>query len=93
VPGTPDLCWKGRKLAVFVDSAWWHGHPSRYTPGRHPQRWDDKIQANQRRDIQVNRQLASHGWSVIRIWDFELHTDLTAAVAIVTDALASVARR
>ena len=87
VPGTPDLCWKGRRIAVFVDSAWWHGHPSRYTPGRHAPRWDEKIQANQRRDVRVNQLLRRAGWSVIRIWDFELDRDLAAAVATVATAL------
>jgi DNA mismatch endonuclease (patch repair protein) len=86
--GTPDLSWKGRKLAVFVDSAWWHGHPSRYTPGRHPPEWDDKIQANMRRDELVNRQLAEQGWTVIRIWDFELDRDPAAAAERVKVVLA-----
>src|SRR4051794_28075563 len=65
VTGTPDLCWKGCRVAVFVDSAWWHGHPSRYTPGRHPPGWDEKIQTNIRRDELVNRELAEQGWTVI----------------------------
>lgn len=89
VIGTPDLCWKGRKVAVFVDSAWWHGHPSRFTPGRHPARWDDKIHANMRRDAIVNRHLAEHGWMVVRIWDFELESDLPGAVERVKRALAA----
>src|SRR4051812_18463979 len=59
VPGTPDLCWRGRRLAVFVDSAWWHGHPSRWTPGRHPKKWDEKIEANRARDVEVNARLPS----------------------------------
>lgn len=81
VPGTPDLCWRGRRVAVFVDSAWWHGHPSRWTPGRHPAKWEAKIAANRRRDDEVNRRLADEGWTVVRIWDFELKADLDAAVA------------
>lgn len=87
VPGTPDLCWIRRRVAVFVDSAWWHGHPSRWTPGRHPAKWDEKIAANRRRDEQVSRALADDGWTVIRIWDFELADNLPAAVARVREAL------
>ncbi|HEX7298919.1 MAG TPA: very short patch repair endonuclease [Solirubrobacteraceae bacterium] len=89
VPGTPDLCWRGRRVAVFVDSAWWHGHPSRWTPGRHPAKWDEKIAANRRRDEQVNRALAEDGWTVIRIWDFELADNLPAAVARVYEAISA----
>lgn len=88
VPGTPDLCWKGLGIAVFVDSAWWHGHPSHWTPGRHPPNWDEKIAANRRRDEEVNRQLEDAGWTVIRIWDFELENDLAAAVTRVHRAVA-----
>lgn len=88
VVGTPDLCWRARRVAVFVDSAWWHGHPSRWTPGRHPAKWDEKIAANRRRDEEVNRWLTEADWTVVRIWDFELATDLEAAVARVRAAIA-----
>jgi DNA mismatch endonuclease (patch repair protein) len=87
VPGTPDLCWKGRRIAVFVDSAWWHGHPTRWTPGRHPPNWDAKIRTNRQRDEEVNRLLDEAGWKVLRIWDFELDDDVEAAVAAVKAAI------
>lgn len=92
VIGRPDLCWKGRKVAVFVDSAWWHGHPSRFTPGRHPAKWDQKIQATIRRDELVTRKLTEEGWAVVRIWDFELDSDPVAAVKRVKSALDNPAR-
>jgi DNA mismatch endonuclease, patch repair protein len=80
VTGTPDIAWIGRKIAVFVDSAWWHGHHSRWTPGRLPTAWDDKIAANRRRDLFVNETLSAEGWRVVRIWDFEIERDLDACV-------------
>ncbi len=90
VPGTPDLCWKGRRVAVFVDSAWWHGHPSRWAPGRHPPAWDRKILANRQRDRDVNRALADAGWTVVRIWDFELIGELPVVVNRVRAAIQSI---
>lgn len=87
VPGTPDLCWKGRKLAVFVDSAWWHGHPSRWTPGRQPPEWDQKIRVNRARDEEVNRLLRDAGWTILRVWDFELAADVEAAVTKIRAAV------
>lgn len=74
---------------MFVDSAWWHGHPSRWRPGRHPPQWDDKIRANRARDEQVNAELAAAGWTVVRIWGFELAADLDGAVRRVAEALAA----
>ncbi|SRR6266508_3568799 len=87
VTGVPDIAWIGRKVAVFVDSAWWHGHPSRWSPGRLPKRWDDKIDGNRRRDIYVNERLAAQGWTVLRIWDFEIETDLGSCVKRVIGVL------
>jgi len=71
---------------VFVDSAWWHGHPSRWVPGRHPAAWDAKIAAN-RDDARVNSRLREDGWEVVRIWDFELERDLDGAVRRVVGVL------
>jgi very-short-patch-repair endonuclease len=45
------------------------------------------MQANQRRDAEVNQRLATIGWTVIRIWDFELQNDLDRSVATVRNAL------
>src|SRR4051812_36931263 len=30
VTGRPDFAWLGRRVAVFVDGAFWHGHPHYY---------------------------------------------------------------
>jgi DNA mismatch endonuclease, patch repair protein len=79
-PGTPDLAWPGWRVAVFVDGAFWHGHPSRHRPGRSGDYWDKKIARNVERDRQVNRELEALGWVVERIWDFEIRRDLDAVV-------------
>lgn len=75
VTGTPDVAWKGIRVAVFIDSAWWHGHPSRWTPGRLPGTWDAKIARNRERDEEVAAALLSRGWLVVCIWDFEIEKD------------------
>ena len=85
--GTPDLVWQGRRLAVFVDSAWWHGHASRWTPGRLSSWWDDKIERNRRRDKEVSEHLLADGWQVIRLWDFEVDGQLDDCVSRVQLAL------
>jgi DNA mismatch endonuclease (patch repair protein) len=85
----PDLAWKGRKVAVFVDSAWWHGHPSRWTPGKLPGKWDEKIRRNKERDAEVSTRLEDEGWLVLRLWDFEIERDLSACVGRVQAALES----
>lgn len=85
--GTPDLAWPALRVAVFVDGAFWHGHPSRHRPGRSGRYWDDKIAANVARDRRVDGALQAAGWTVVRAWDFEARRDLPGVVERVTAAL------
>jgi DNA mismatch endonuclease (patch repair protein) len=86
VPGSPDLAWLGLRLAIFVDGAFWHGHPDVYH-GQSGAFWDEKIGRNRARDECVNRELAEAGWTVLRFWDFEVLTTPAACVERVLVAL------
>jgi DNA mismatch endonuclease, patch repair protein len=86
VPGRPDFVWKGRRIAVFVDGAFWHGHPNYYW-GQSGDFWDSKIERNRARDAQVNAELAAEGWTVLRFWDFEVERDSSGCVARVNAVL------
>lgn len=88
-PGKPDLAWPALRVAVFVDGAFWHGHSSRYRPGRSGEYWDRKIAANIARDRRVDRELERTGWLVVRLWDFEVRKARDDAVAAVIAALSS----
>jgi DNA mismatch endonuclease (patch repair protein) len=85
--GRPDLLWRSKRVAVFVDSAWWHGHPSRFTPGKLSLKWDAKITRNRERDREVNARLSDEGWRVLRFWDFEIERDLDRCVDAVREAV------
>lgn len=89
VPGKPDIAWPRRRVAVFVDGAFWHGHPSRHRPGRSGVYWDKKIARNVERDREVDEQLGDLGWLVVRLWDFEVGKSLDGAVKRVEQALRS----
>jgi DNA mismatch endonuclease, patch repair protein len=86
-PGAPDIAWPSRKVAVFVDGAFWHGHPSRHRPGRSGTYWDEKIAANVERDRRVDAELRMLGWKVVRCWDFEIRRDAAGVVDRVKEAL------
>lgn len=86
-PGTPDLAWPGRRVAVFVDGAFWHGHPSRHKPGRSGAYWDEKIERNVARDRRVDGELRALGWQVVRVWDFDVGKNLDAVVERIDAAL------
>jgi DNA mismatch endonuclease (patch repair protein) len=71
---------------VFVDGAFWHGHPEYYY-GQSGDFWDQKIARNRERDEHVNRELADLGWSVLRFWDFEVEQEPTSCVRRVVEAM------
>jgi DNA mismatch endonuclease (patch repair protein) len=61
-----------------VDGAFWHGHPSKFHLGISGAYWDAKIRGNQLRDRQANQALRELGWSVVRVWDFEVAENAVA---------------
>ncbi len=93
LPGRPDLAFSRAKLAVFVDGAFWHGHPSKFQPGKSGPFWDEKIRRNQTRDRAVDQELSMRGWQVLRLWDFEIRHEIDAAVARVIDELGAESRK
>lgn len=91
-PGTPDIAFVRRRVAVFIDGAFWHGHPSRHRPGRSGAYWDEKIARNVERDRRVDEELRSEGWVVLRFWDFDVRKDLATVVDRIAAALDRVSK-
>ena len=86
VYGKPDLAWIGLRLAVFVDGGFWHGHPDVYH-GQSGPFWDEKIARNRTRDDTVNARLKGDGWTVLRLWDFDVQRDIEGCVGAVQEAI------
>ena len=67
-----DVVFVKAKVAVFVDGCFWHGCPTHMTwPKTNAAWWRRKIQKNQDRDRDTDRQLRAAGWSVIRVWEHD----------------------
>src|SRR5581483_3530711 len=64
--GTPDLAFVGHRLAVFLDSDFWHGRNYPKLKPRMNAFWRAKIEQNMKRDRSVDRALRRQGWSVLR---------------------------
>jgi len=76
LPGTPDVTFPARKVAVELFGCFWHLCPRHYRPPtRNSEYWAAKADRNRRRDHRVERQLRRLGWSVVRIWECALETD------------------
>jgi len=71
-----DFAFPNKKLAVFVDGDFWHGHPSKW--GKQGP-YDAQISA-MAKDLSDNKVLADMGWSIMRIWEHELNDSIEDAV-------------
>ncbi|TIN20888.1 MAG: DNA mismatch endonuclease Vsr [Mesorhizobium sp.] len=70
LPGTPDIVFGSRKVALFVHGCFWHGHHCRLgrLPKSRPEFWSAKIAGNRARDSRKVDQLVERGWRVMTIW-------------------------
>ncbi|MGR6978379.1 very short patch repair endonuclease [Mycobacteroides abscessus] len=88
IPGRPDAAFIRWKVAVFVDGAFWHGHPDHWNPEKAASDyWRSKIARNIKRDRTADIAPAERGWTVVRVWDFEVKADLEECCRKVLDAL------
>lgn len=79
--GKPDIVFPEKKVAVFIDSDFWHANPKRFIkPKTNIGYWEKKIERNKKRDHAVNRQLKKEGWIVVRIWEYDIKHGLDRCV-------------
>lgn len=87
--GHPDLAFIGKKIAVFVDSEFWHGFDwenRKYDIKSNRDFWIPKIERNISRDCEVNEYLEGNGWRVIRFWGKDIKKDVKSCADIIEKA-------
>ena len=74
LPGTPDIVFPSRRVALFVHGCFWHGHGCRIgqLPKSRLDYWGPKIEANRMGDQRKEASLAESGWRVAVVWQCEL---------------------
>lgn len=74
LPGSPDIVFPSRKVAIFVHGCFWHGHtcPKGRPPKTRADYWLPKIEANRKRDRRVRAQLRAMGWRSCSVWQCQL---------------------
>lgn len=73
VKGHPDFVFLRKRIAVFVDGCFWHGHDCRNTrPKQNEKFWSAKRDKNVARDKAVTEGFEGRGWTVLRIWECEM---------------------
>lgn len=76
--GKPDFTFKKQKIAIFVDSEFFHGKDwaTEKKPKTNAEFWEKKISRNIARDEEVNKHLTENGWIVMRFWSKDLKKNL-----------------
>ena len=71
--GKPDFVFPKKRIVIFVDGCFWHGHDCRnVTPSDNAEFWEAKRLYNKKHDEEVTQTLVQKNWTVIRIWECEL---------------------
>jgi len=81
--GKPDIAIKKYKIAVFIDSEFWHGKNWKEKKKEHKSNtvfWHKKIEGNIKRDKVVNCKLRKAGWIVIRFWGKQIEKNLNSCI-------------
>ena len=79
-PGRPDVCFPGRRVAIFVHGCFWHAHScTAARPRTHAKFWAEKFARNRARDERNVRELLAAGWTVVVVWECELKRARRAA--------------
>lgn len=79
----PDFVFLEKKIAVFADGCFWHGHNCRnLTPEQNSEYWQKKLENNRIRDKQINERLEGKGWEVIRVWECEIKEQKKATLKL-----------
>lgn len=84
--GHPDLSNKRLKVAIFTDGDFWHGfdwEERKDCIKSNQSYWIPKIEKNMDKDNEVNKELLSKGWLVIRVWEHEVRKDITGTADMI----------
>jgi DNA mismatch endonuclease, patch repair protein len=89
LPGKPDIVYVQRKLAIFVNGCFWHGHDcprGARMPKANADYWRGKIARNRARDERTLAAYSAVGWRALVVYECELK-DRAALAARLAEAL------
>ena len=78
LPGSPDVAFMGRRVAIFMHGCFWHGHDCRRgarRPKANADYWLAKIGRNRARDAASLAALDAMGWRALVIWECDLRDE------------------
>ncbi len=92
LPGKPDIALTKYKIAIFCDSEFFHGkdwenQKERLIRSNNSKYWINKIKYNMEHDKNVEFELKSLGWKVIRFWGKDINRDIEGCIKTVEEAV------
>ena len=78
LPGAPDVVFRGKMKAIFVNGCFWHSHScprGLVKPKTNSEFWVNKRDKTIARDQNVEMILFGRGWTVLTVWECELKSD------------------
>ena len=89
--GKPDISIKKYKIAIFIDSCFWHVCPIHSNqPKSNQEYWTKKLNRNEQRDEEVNSYYEANRWNIKRIWEHEVKNDFHQVVNEIADYIDSI---
>ncbi len=78
VPGSPDICYPRKKIAIFVNGCFWHRcpHCGPSFPKTNVSFWRNKFEKNVDRDKNKIKLLKRNSWKVIVIWECQIYGNI-----------------
>ena len=92
IPGRPDIALTQYKIAIFVDSEFfhgkdWHVKKDSISGGANGNYWAAKIERNIERDKEKEHALMAVGYTVIRFWSRDVLKDTDSCVRAIEEAI------
>ncbi len=92
LPGSPDIAITKYQIAIFCDGEFFHGKNweelrIKLENSNNSQFWINKIARNIDRDDEVNKELNSMGWTVLRFWGEDIKKHLDECVQVVEETI------
>lgn len=82
LPGRPDIVFVSKKLVIFVNGCFWHGHGCKIDnkPKSNKYFWEEKIKNNKKRDEDNYHKLETMGWKYYVVWECSINKDINNEV-------------
>ena len=103
LPGKPDIVLPRKRLAIFVDGDFWHGHQykvrgfeslqSQLSDVNNAEYWTEKLSRNVSRDFKNTAALLDSGWRVLRFWESDIRKFPDKCVEVTLESVEKGAER